>query len=484
MSSNKDFIVISDFHGIYEVFFKLKYNYISEYDNIYILGDATDRGYDGNGGYGVKLLLKIMGLEKKIKSLPQNVREEHHIGNIHYIPGNHDDFLYEYALLQDENAKENLKINHGEQTIKDIDDIRKKNPKLLEKLTEWLGSKPLQVKHKGRDDKVYCLAHAFFDEVLYNQNKDYSLSDYLHAKTLYRGLFNVFWFRKGQDAYQSFRVPSSDNIGVIGHTPSMLNPNTRNFDLDGSDGKTFRVMNVDGGLAYGGNMLEYSGGDTIIKANRFDTEELEKIKKKKYPYYSIDDIFKRYLNTNQEQKEKTQHKINSDEYQKILRKLWNSCYLLLSENTNVFGDNLLDMLYQMVMKDNEYKKLNISYPLFCEIIIYNHLFQILSDMYNIIPNEEKVLNDFNNWIRTSHMNYGYSEKLYILTSKISVDTIIEYIDVTNNLKKIFNYTKKYASKYSQSYSMNHTNSLPILLPKKFIESFNNNGDNMKSYKKN
>ena len=81
------------------------------------------------------------------------------------------------------------------------------------------------------------------------------------------------------------------------------------------------------------------------------------------------------------------------------------------------------------------------------------------------------------------MNYGYSEKLYILTSKISVDTIIEYINGTNDLKKIFNYTKKYASKYSQSYSMNHTNSLPILLPKKFIESFNNNGDNMKSYKK-
>lgn len=484
MSNNEDFIVISDFHSMWEPYYKLENYYIFDYNNIYILGDVTDRGEDGKGTDGVKILLSIMELDKKIQALPKEVREKNHIGNIHYIPGNHDDFLYEYALLQDENAKENLKINHGEQTIKDIDDIRKKNPKLLEKLTEWLGSKPLQVKHKGRDGKVYCLAHAFFDEVLYNQNKDYSLSDYLHAKTLYRGLFNVFWFRKGQDAYQSFRVPSSDNIGVIGHTPSMLNPNTRNFDLDGSDGKTFRVMNVDGGLAYGGNMLEYSGGDTIIKANRFDTEELEKIKKKKYPYYSIDDIFKRYLNTNQEQKEKTQHKINSDEYQKILRKLWNSCYLLLSENTNVFGDNLLDMLYQMVMKDNEYKKLNISYPMFCEIIIYNHLFQILSDMYNIIPNEEKVLNDFNNWIRTSHMNYGYSEKLYILTSKISVDTIIEYIDVTNNLKKIFNYTKKYASKYSQSYSMNHTNSLPILLPKKFIESFNNNGDNMKSYKKN
>ena len=80
------------------------------------------------------------------------------------------------------------------------------------------------------------------------------------------------------------------------------------------------------------------------------------------------------------------------------------------------------------------------------------------------------------------MNYGYSEKLYILTSKISVDTIIEYISVKNDLKEIFNLTKNYAKEYSNRYSVNHTNSLPILLPKKFIESFNNNGDNKRSYK--
>ena len=84
MTINEDFIVISDFHGIYEAFFKLKDNYILKYDNIYILGDATDRGYDGNGGGGVKLLLKIMDLEKKIKSLPQDVRDRNHIGCIHY----------------------------------------------------------------------------------------------------------------------------------------------------------------------------------------------------------------------------------------------------------------------------------------------------------------------------------------------------------------------------------------------------------------
>ena len=112
-----------------------------------------------------ELLERINELEKENISLKNQLREQAN----ERVTSN-DDFLYEYALLQDENAKANMEINHGEQTIKDIDDIRKKNPKLLGELTEWLGSKPLQVKHKGRDGKVYCLAHAFFDEVLYNQN--------------------------------------------------------------------------------------------------------------------------------------------------------------------------------------------------------------------------------------------------------------------------------------------------------------------------
>lgn len=477
MTINEDFIVISDFHGIYEVFSKLKYNYISKYDNIYILGDATDRGYDGNGGGGVKLLLKIMDLEKKIKSLPQNVRDRHHIGCIHYIPGNHDDFLYEYALLQDENAKINLEGNHGSQTIKDIDDMRAKKPERLEELTDWLGNKPLQMKHKGRDGKVYCLAHAFFNEYLYNLDKDFSLSDYLYIKTIYNYLFKVFWFRKDSDSYLPRHVPSSDNIGVIGHTPSMFNPNTRKFDLESSDGKIFKVMNVDGGLAYGGDMLEYSGGDSIKKANLFNNEELEQIKKKKYPYYSIDDIFDNYLNKN----ENTQPKIDFNEYVNSLTKIWNNCHLLLKKKTNDFGDNLLDMLYQTTMKDEEFQKLHLSYSNFCKIIIYNHVFIILSDMYNIISNEEKVLNDFNNWIKTSHMAYGYSELLYILTSKISVDTIIEYLSGNNDLKDLLNYAKASVNDYSKILLMKKYK-LPILLPKDFIESFNNN-NNINSYKK-
>ena len=101
-------------------------------------------------------------------------------------------------------------------------------------------------------------------------------------------------------------------------------------------------------------------------------------------------------------------------------------------------------------------------------------------MYNIISNEEKVLNDFNNWIKTSHMAYGYSEMLYILTSKISVDTIIEYLSDNNDLKDLVNYAKASVNDYSKILLMKKYK-LPILLPKDFIESFNNN--NINSYKK-
>ncbi len=490
MSNNEDFIVISDFHSMWEPYYKLENYYIFDYNNIYILGDVTDRGEDGKGTDGVKILLSIMELDKKIQALPKEAREKDHIGNVHYIPGNHDDFLYEYALLQDKNAKENMKINHGEQTIKDIDDLRRKDSNRLRELAEWLGNKPLQVKHVGKDGKVYCLAHAFFDDFLYSQNKNYSLSDKLRAKHLYNSLFNVIWFRKGQDSYQSFRVPSSDNIGIIGHTPSMLNPNTRNFDLDGSDGKTFRVMNVDGGLAYGGNMLEYSGGDSIIKANRFDIEELEKIKKKKYPYYSIDDIFDKYLSPTQKSYKKENNcLLDYNSFLEILRKLNCDCSLFLNERSTDCGEKMLDSLYKMIIMDSDYQNLHLNYNMFYELIVYNNIFNILATMlFENNINDKKVLKDFITWLKTNKMNYGYSESVYTLSSKINSDIVIEYLNNQKELDEIFAYAKKYIDQkkviqkqIDSGLSVKEKPS-PIILPKSFIELFNSNGYQEQDYK--
>ena len=86
------FVAISDFHSYRWPLEKVKDHYLNEYETIYILGDATDRGEYSDGSGGISLLLEI----KKLS--------EQYPGRIVYLPGNHDDFLYQYAKYDDYNA--------------------------------------------------------------------------------------------------------------------------------------------------------------------------------------------------------------------------------------------------------------------------------------------------------------------------------------------------------------------------------------------
>ena len=87
------FVVVSDFHSISWPLEVVVNKYFNEYDKIYILGDATDRGSDENGGGGIDLLLKI-------KQLTDRYPEK-----VFYVPGNHDEFLYGYAAENDGKSK-------------------------------------------------------------------------------------------------------------------------------------------------------------------------------------------------------------------------------------------------------------------------------------------------------------------------------------------------------------------------------------------
>ena len=296
MPNNKDFVVISDFHSMKYPYLKMKYFYLFEYEDIYILGDVTDRGEKNDGTGGLNILINIMKLDKGINSLPDEIRKKYHIGNIHYIPGNHDKFVYDYGLKRKHKYEHLLRINGGTQTIKDINNLRNSNRELLSELIEWLGSRPLQVKHTGRDGQIYCLAHAFFDEKLYQTNQNYSLSSFMSANHLLKyELENVLWFRKYEDKrvsyYAKSRVPSSDNIIVIGHTPSTIYDIDK-YNLIGSDNKEVRVMCVDGGVTFNYPMLKYEGGNHVVMSSPFNEEEIHE---GRYPYYSIDDILNNYL---------------------------------------------------------------------------------------------------------------------------------------------------------------------------------------------
>ena len=296
MPNNKDFVVISDFHSMKYPYLKMKYFYLFEYDDIYILGDVTDRGENNDGTGGLDILINIMKLDKGINSLPDEIRKKYHIGNIHYIPGNHDKFVYDYGLKRNFKDEFRMKINGGAQTIKDINHLRTNNKELLGELIDWLGSRPLQVKHFGIDKQTYCICHAFFDEKLYQKNQNYSLSSFIGANHLLKyELENILWFRKYEDNrtsyYSKSRVPSSDNIIVIGHTPSTVYDKDK-YNLIGSDNKEVKVMCVDGGVTFNYPMLKYEGGNHVVMSSPFNEEEIHE---GRYPYYSIDDILNNYL---------------------------------------------------------------------------------------------------------------------------------------------------------------------------------------------
>ena len=246
------FVAVSDFHATEWPLQKVKDHYLKEYDKIFILGDVTDRGENGYGTNGIKLLQEI----KKLS--------EQYPDRVIYVPGNHDSFVYNYGVSQDYQAEECMRINHGKDTIKDIDRMRYNNPEELADLLNWLGNLPLQVKHEF-NGQSYALTHAFFNDFIYSLNPDFNLKILSSMKNkLARNLGNqIMWFRKQDDSYNAEYVPSNV-IEVIGHTPEFYRSGA-NLDLKNNNGETIKVICVDGGIAYNGDMLKYDGGDKGIR---------------------------------------------------------------------------------------------------------------------------------------------------------------------------------------------------------------------------
>ena len=235
------FVVISDFHSYEWPLKKITDSYLNEYDKIFILGDATDRGRYGNGEGGIDLLLEIKELTRKYP------------GRVFYIPGNHDEFLYGYMAEKDFISIKGLERNHGWQTMIDYDNLDFFTSFLLK---NWLGNQPIQLEHfyKGRR---YVLAHALFDQETFRKNHYFSLIDYRKSGGNYGPHKNILWFRKDKDEYDPERLPKKGTTMIVGHTPLCFREN-KDLNLQNSDGDTIDVICVDGGIAYDDRMLKYS----------------------------------------------------------------------------------------------------------------------------------------------------------------------------------------------------------------------------------
>ena len=168
---DESFVVVSDFHSIRYPFDKIKNYYMREYDKVYILGDATERGVDKQGAGGLQLLLDIMDTCKNSN------------GKVQYIPGNHDELIVGYIRSQMRldgyyplDYCYNLMRNGGSKTIDDLERLKKYNYSRFRELFEWLGNLPLQTTHYY-DGVEYVFGHAKFNQRLYNINPNFSLND-------------------------------------------------------------------------------------------------------------------------------------------------------------------------------------------------------------------------------------------------------------------------------------------------------------------
>lgn len=231
-------IAVSDLHGNMEKWKTIK-NMMQSNPNmkLFILGDATDRGR-----HGIEILLEI-------KELCDQGRAE-------YLPGNHDIFLYNYVRIYEflnkleynqrikqqdlidivKREARNLMGNGGEETLKKLEkfdrivsqEISRGNIKQKIKkidLINWLGGQPIQKKIKVNNTK-YALAHACFDEDLYNYDNKFNLKKALMFEALkdtdnvmYKKFKTVMWYReKATDTHYAPVTFPKGSIVLAGHT--------------------------------------------------------------------------------------------------------------------------------------------------------------------------------------------------------------------------------------------------------------------------
>ena len=221
-----ELIVVSDLHGDNK-----KWQYIKKYLNenpltiLIILGDAMDRGE-----YGLEILLQI-------RELCLN-------GRAIYVPGNHDEFAYDYLQTNNPTYKEtpthtNAKLswerNYGTSTMAKFNSFEKivqseiQNGNLShhlskQELIDWLGNCPIQIKAK-QDDLHYSLAHAMFQQSLYDQDPNFNLEKALQLKLkdnsnpLLQSFRNALWYRETdfKTHFSDISWPKGTSV-IVGHT--------------------------------------------------------------------------------------------------------------------------------------------------------------------------------------------------------------------------------------------------------------------------
>lgn len=346
------FVVLSDFHSFSWPVDKIEKYYLDEYEHIYILGDATDRGKNLDGEDGIRLL-------RRIKSLSDKYPER-----VHYVPGNHDQMLFGYMDTIDttQDYAGSIENNGGDKTLEDVDLLHHTNKNEFDSLKNWLGSQPIQRKHVYKG-KTYCLAHAYFDDKVYRKYPNLNLRDVesLTDEKSFNIASNILWYRKEKneedDELAASHLPDASSIIVIGHTPIQLRQN-QNLNLRGTDGKVRKVVCVDGGIAYSmkfDKAFKYDGNSSepiqTCSINHFCTsdcddsneeyEEDEKFTEEEYTDEEFDD--EEYYDEEFDDEE-----FGDEESKKTSKS--SKIKILINSLKKLNISSLLDILYDLVDK--------------------------------------------------------------------------------------------------------------------------------------
>jgi serine/threonine protein phosphatase 1 len=198
-------------------------------DELYVIGDAIDRGSDG---------IEILKYIKNHK-------------NMTFLLGNHE--LMMLTSVDTEGTPECtgfnselwLYYNGGEITFNKYAELMEDERKSL---LLWL-NRQYYIKILGINGKTYCLTHSYFNE---------KLVDKMHWETKYTTAWNMVWtsmFRKddpdtyGPDIYKNY-----DYEFVTGHVPVQKVryrlDNTRDFNAL-SEYRVGNLIDIDGGCGMG-----------------------------------------------------------------------------------------------------------------------------------------------------------------------------------------------------------------------------------------
>lgn len=418
------FIAISDFHSYSYPLEKIKDYYLKEYDYVFILGDACDRGPDRKGTGGITILEEIKKLSRKYP------------GRVIYIPGNHDSFIIGYAR-GDKDYTQCLIRNGGANTIQELNRLKSHDYARYIDLISWLSKLPIQYVHEFQGQK-YVFAHALFNQRLYNYNPSYNLEDFFEFENsqMKKMAYNSLWFRKDNSLYNPLDLPEQDSIMVIGHTPVHNVSDT--YDLEDAAGNTIKVHCVDGGIYSGHNMLKYDGGKDVnetLSCGHHDTSpkvmsdnliDIDKERNELFGYYILNTLLTDYIPMNKSIKDYVDEE-------------WKYFY---TKTASLYNKNIADINL------SEHSQLKYRFYNLACVVLFEYIIERLMEYYK---NDVTAVSDrIDSYLFGTLEHPEYKDNLMLFTRYNNIRDIVEKIGSDwikcalnfNKCKSVANYMQK------------------------------------------